>query len=491
VANAKRNLDKLIKQASKYGPEFLSPEQQFLRTANHLIYANYPTLWCKEAIGFDPDPWQAEFIDAQDEQVICCTARQSGKTTATAAKVLHHVLHRPKATVLLVAPAIPQATEFRLRLEEHMRVLQVKPETSADNKRELKFDNGSRIVIIAADKDTVRGYTPTMIVEDEARGISEEVHEALKGSLLVSRGQFIMLSTPGGMRGNFAEVWHNQPDWRKFKASIWENPRVKDPEKRRKSYEDGGRLWWFQQEYECSFIASAQGLVYPFDPKKNVAQQMARPESEGWQYVLGIDYGFTDATAYVVLGWRRDDPHVYVIESLERTKLLAAEAAEIANTFSKKYPFARMVGDISARGYVEEARRRFRLPLEAAEKHNKRGYLDLMASDLRSGFIKVCPGNDALTDEWKQIPWDEEREMPMDGYKDHLSDACLYAWRATCHYLEQARQPGPKPGTPEALAAEAEEMLQERIREVTKPQNDWWEEGDAQWLVQDESPVWN
>jgi hypothetical protein len=373
-----------------------------------------------------------------------------------------------------------------VRLDEHLRALDVQPEVKEDNKRTLVFSNRSRVIIVAADKDTVRGYTPTMVIEDEAARIPETVHEALKGSLLVSQGQHILLSTPDGLRGNFAQLWHEpNSGWRRFSATAWQNPRVKRSalEKKRAEYEALGRLWWFEQEYECSFVASAQGLVYPFDKTKNVSP--ALPIDHRWQFVLGIDYGYTESTAFVVLGWQPDDPHVYLIESFKKRGLLAPEAAEITHGLTRKYPFTRIVGDAGGLGkpYVEEARRRFGLPIVPSEKNNKRGYIELMVSDLKGGLLKVFPGNEAALDEWAHLPWDEEREMPASGYEDHLSDAALYAWRAACHYLERERVSRPAKGTVAALQLEAEEMLEARIRDVTKEGGEWWQAEDEKAVV--------
>lgn len=465
-----------------------------------LRHLHDPVSWCREALKFELDPWQAAFVGARELQILVNVARQAGKTTTAAAKVLHRAIFFPGSVILLVAPAVPQAHEFRARLDEHLRVLDLKPDVREDNKRTLVFDNRSRVIIVAADKDTTRGYTPDMIIEDEAARIPIDVHEALKGSLLVSQGQHILLSTPDGMRGNFAELWHEpESGWRKFHATAYDNPRVKKEtlEKKKAEYEALGRLWWFEQEYLGSFVASAQGLVYPYEKKKNAAPNLMPPHKRGWQFVLGIDYGFTDSTAFVVLGWQADDPHVYVIESFDKKGLLAGDAATLTRSLTTRYPFARVVGDTSGfgKGYVEEARKRFHLPIEPAEKNNKRGYIELMVSDLKSGFLKVFPGNEGLLDEWKHLPWDEEREMPADGYKDHLADACLYAWRAACHYLERVRTPRPKKGTREALLLEAEEMLEARITEVSADKGEWWDEtaakseAEVEWLEEHNRPA--
>lgn len=385
-----------------------------------------------------------------------------------------------------------QANELRRKIDDHLMNLrdpEFRPVT--DNAKEIEFPNGARIVLVAADQDTVRSFSAvTMIIEDESAAVPDDVYEAMEPMLLVSDGQHILLSTPMGLQGHFARIWHDGGDtWERYEVTVWSNPRV--PQARIQAIRDEkerlGRLWKFQQEYECSFIAAAQGLVYPYDPKKNAATAMSLDAKYGWQFVLGVDYGFNDSTAYVVLGWQRDDPHVYVVESFKKRGLLAPEAAEIALALTKKYPFARMVGDSGGlgKGYIEEARRRYRLPMESAEKNNKRGYIELMASDIRAGLLKVMPNNKDLLDEWGKLPWDEEREMPMDGYEDHISDAALYAWRATYAYLEEVRRAPPKPGTREALLEEAERMLEDRIAKVTKPKTEWWDaepdDGGAGW----------
>lgn len=456
------------------------------RVLHQLTHSVDPVLFCQEALDFNPDPWQATLLRTTRRRIIVNVARQTGKSHTAAAKAVHKAVYTPKSLTVIVAPALAQSKELRRKVEDHMRKLkEITAKTVTDNQREMEFSNGSRIIVVAADEATIRGYTPDLIIEDEAAQVADPIYNALEPSLLVSRGQYILLSTPKGLKGHFADIWQNGTSWEKYEVTSWQNPRVAPGtlEALKAEKTAMGQLWWFQQEYECSFIAAAQGLVYPFDPKKNACPRIPTADHRGWQYVLGIDYGFNDSTAFTVIGWQQDDPTLYVIESLAKREMLATEAAELAHHFAKKYPFARMVGDTSGfgKGYVEEARRRFRLPIEAAEKNNKRGYIELMASDLRAGLIKVFPGNEGLIQEWQTLPWDEDREKPMDGYVDHQADATLYAWRAACHYLEEIRKPGPKKGTPEHDEAEAAAMFQAHIDKIARAKDDWWDEKDAEW----------
>ncbi len=488
MANEKRNLDRLLRSTPQRPEKQKTPEEILLDMALAMRHASDPVTFSAERLKFTPDPWQARLLRSRSRKIIVNVARQNGKSDTAAVKAVHRAVFHPKSLILIVAPAIPQAAELRRKVDDHLRQLRdIQSKAVADNKRELELSNGSRIVILAADEDTVRSYTADLIIEDESATVPDAVFEAMKPMLLVRQGQHILLGTPKGLRTHhFPDIWHDEKsDWEKYQVTAWDNPRVTkwDLEQMREEATRLGRLWVFQQEYECSFIAAAQGLVYPFTPSKNTTVRLDLAERHGWQFVLGIDYGYTDSTAFVVLGWQPNDPNVYVIESMDKTGLTPAEAAELALAYTKKYPFARMVGDVGGlgKGYVEEARRRFRLPIEAAEKNNKRGYIEIMAGDMRAGLLKVFPGNERLLDEWGKLPWDEEREMPADGHKDHLSDACLYAYRATLHYLEEVRKNPPARGTPEADKAEAEEMFAARMRDVTKAGKPWWSEGEEGW----------
>jgi hypothetical protein len=488
MPNEKRNLDRLVRSAQQASEPTKTKEQQVESVYQRLLHKLDPVAFSVEALRFVPDDWQKKLLRSRARKIIVNVARQNGKSDTAAVKAVHMAVFNPGSLTLVVAPALPQAAELRRKIDDHLRQLKdiVSVKAVTDNKRELEFDNKSRIVILAADEDTVRSYTADLIIEDESATVTDAVFEAMKPMLLVRRGQHILLGTPKGLKTHhFPDIWHDEAsEWEKYLVTAWDNPRVtkSDLAAMREEALRLGRLWVFQQEYECSFTAAAQGLVYPFTPGLNTSPALVR-DNRWWQYVLGIDYGFSDSTAYVVMGWQKDDPHVYVVETIEKRGLLAPEAAEIALQLTKKYPFARMVGDMGGfgKGYVEEARRRFKLPIVAAEKNNKRGYIELMASDLRAGLLKVMPGNDGLLEEWQKLPWDESREMPADGHKDHLADAALYAWRATCHYLEEIRKAKPVAGSDEAYQAEAEDIFDRHLREAVKPESDWWEEGDEKW----------
>jgi hypothetical protein len=446
----------------------------------HQIHKFDPVEFAQEALEFDPDEKQQHALRCKKDRIVLNWARQRGKSDIVALRALHRAVFFPRSMIIIVSASEDQALEVMRKVNAHRRNMDLEGKPLEDNKGSIELPNRSRIIALPASVGTIRGYSAVdLLIEDEAGEVPDDLHETIKPMLQVSNGTMFLMGTPKGPKGHFAEIWqHGGPEWEKSQSTAWENPRVRRAllERERAHCEKLGKALWFQQEYECAFIATGSGLVYPFDRARNASERL-RTDIGGWQFVLGIDYGYTESTAFVVLGWQRHDPNVYVVESFKREKLTPSQAAEVALGLTKKYPFARIVGDVGGlgKGYVEEARRRFQLPIAPAQKNDKRGYIDLLVGDLRAGLVKVMPGNDDLLKEWNTLPWDEERSAPAADYEDHLADACLYAWRETRGYLERARASALQPGSPEALAAEAEAMLDRRLNEVTRPPAEWWD----------------
>jgi len=229
-----------------------------------------------------------------------------------------------------------------------------------------------------------------------------------------------------------------------------------------------------KQLLEGLWIRDSGGLVYP-TPEISIIEKA--PECS--DHILGIDYGFTDSTAFCILGWREHDKTVYILESFKQAGLTPSAAAEIALDLEKRYRFAQIVGDIGGlgKGYAEEARSRFGLPIIPADKNNKRGYIDLLNGDLANGHLKIVRGSNAdLIQEMRELPWDKERKHPEPGFEDHLCDAMLYGWRACRAFLAEPKAEQPAYGTSEYFAMERKRIEDQIEADYLKSQKEWWDE---------------
>lgn len=190
------------------------------------------------------------------------------------------------------------------------------------------------------------------------------------------------------------------------------------------------------------WIRDSGGLVYRYDDTRNSIDKPPVCTRK----LLGLDFGVTDDCAFVVLGWRENDPTVYVLEAFRRSDTLPHEAAAVVRELEQRHRFIRIVGDIGGLGkpYAEEMRRRHHIPVEPADKVNKRGFISLLNGDLERGRVKVTRGLcDDLTKEWAELPWHEDRTKESPGFENHCSDATLYAWRAANAFFEKAEDDGP------------------------------------------------
>lgn len=220
------------------------------------------------------------------------------------------------------------------------------------------------------------------------------------------------------------------------------------------------------------WIRDGAGLVYAhFDEARNLIEEA--PPLETW--MLGLDFGVNDANALTVLGWREHDPNVYVLESYRKKGLVDAVADEV-EALQKRYPIALIVGDTGGMGklFAEELVQRRGLAIQPAEKSNKLGFISLMNSDLALGRIKiVARGCADLLAEWVELPWHTSRLKEAEGFDNHASDSCLYAWRSSLAYHERPEEPVPRPGTPEAGRAVEQGLLRATLDDLEREE---WEQ---------------
>lgn len=301
--------------------------------------------------------------------------------------------------------------------------------------------------------------------------------------------RFRAATNPDGIGAPWVLERYGIPEGKRIEAPIWKTSnrifmpaRAEDnPSIDLTAYEEalaamaGGRdgIKW-KQLREGLWIRDDEGLVYAFNPMLNRSKPIdieeERRRGTVWRFVLGIDYGFNDDCAFVVLGWREHERAIYVVESAHESGMLPEDAAQFALVLEQRYRFDKIVGDTGGLGkaYVEEGRQRFHLPVEAADKNNKRGYINLLNGALRSRQLLVLPGNEDLEREWNTLPWAEGKQKESDGFANHLADATLYGWRAATAFLEQ-----PAPPRRAALPpAEQERLEEERLaREIDREMN--------------------
>ena len=221
--------------------------------ADDLIYASDPVLWAREVLGFHPDPWQADLLRSRSKKIILNCSRQSGKSTVCAALGLHESIYRRPSFGLVIAPTQDQSSELMLKFDEFRGAVELPSDyLSTDTKLAVRFANGNRFIARPGSEKSARSFSAvTLLLEDEASRVLDDLYNSVRPMLAVSNGRHVIMSTPFGKRGHFHKIWSEERDlWESYEIPAEECPRI-TPEF---LAEEQRTNPWFEQEYHCKFM---------------------------------------------------------------------------------------------------------------------------------------------------------------------------------------------------------------------------------------------
>jgi hypothetical protein len=191
-----------------------------------LSYALDAALFARDRLLFEPDPWQEKMLRSSSRWIMLNCCRQSGKSTTTAVAALHQAIYDP-GLVLCVSPSLRQSRELFAKVIGFLKDLEPVEPLEEDNKSSCELSNGSRIVSLPGDPDTVRGYSaPKLVITDEAARVPDAMQAALAPMLAVSGGRQIDMSSPNGRRGYFFDNWEHGEGIERIKITGRQCPRI-------------------------------------------------------------------------------------------------------------------------------------------------------------------------------------------------------------------------------------------------------------------------
>lgn len=299
-------------------------------------------------------PHQRAYVADTARWKIWLAARQIGKSFAAAAEVAWDCLMQPGTTWLLVSAGQRQSQELCAKVKQWCQafdlVIASEGITDAQGeflKAEIALKNGSRIIAVPANPDTVRGYSANLLLDEFAfhRDASElwsavlpSITNPLRGDLKVR-----ILSTPNGQGGAgamFYRLWSAGGEiWSRHRTTIHDAAAAGlsvDIPTLRAAAADAD-TW--RQEFECEFIDAAR-VAFPYD----LIARCETPEaSMSWEspsspshlsYFCGIDIGsLRDPTVCLTLA-AEDSRHlvreVLILENMELADQVALLSPRIA-----------------------------------------------------------------------------------------------------------------------------------------------------------------
>jgi Terminase large subunit, T4likevirus-type, N-terminal len=221
--------------------------------ATRLLHTIDASMWARDVLHVDPDPWQAEIINARGEQRLILASRQSGKSWTTAVRATHEALFHAPAMVLVASPSESQSKELFRKITGFLGDIPDAPKATRRNETELELDNGSRLVAVPGSERTIRSKSAvTLLIIDEASRIEDALISAVTPMLATTDGDLIALTTPFGRRGWFYEQWSSGEGYERTTKTAADCPRITEAFLAKERKRLGPMM--YDQEYNCSFV---------------------------------------------------------------------------------------------------------------------------------------------------------------------------------------------------------------------------------------------
>lgn len=415
---------------------------------------------------------QKEYIThpAKLKAVLC--SRRAGKTYSSGVYLIKEAMENPGVSILylgltkesaksvifkdvvkqiLLDKGLTEGIDFHIKFSPPM----------------LEFANGSIIYISGADQNfkianNLLGNKYKLIVIDECQSWTQDlekiIYEILHPTTLDLGGTICMIGYPDlSVRKKKLPIFyavttgkHEGLKWELFKWNTLDNNK-KPPNatktvaeshiERLALIESQNPLYKKTPPYFANYLGEwfddLNRLVYKYDQDINCIDKLPSSEN-GYYYVMGLDLGFNDATAFIISAYSEYDKRLYFIDSFKKEGMIIDDVADKIQEFKDKYPIHTIVVDNASKQVVETLKQRHGHHMIAAEKQDKMHYINMMNSDLMTAIIKIV-GNkcEELKDEWRSCVYDEKNEKIIESAKNenHLADAALYAWRYSYNYL--------------------------------------------------------
>ena len=269
-----------------------------------------------EVEGFTPYTKQKEWIDHIEtdgiKYITLCCGRQVGKTLVAENLLLKWGLENNNAVIMFVSPIYSQARKVFQDIEKAMDGTPILVSSNKSN-YEMTLINGTKILFRSAERgDSLRGYTLTHLIVDEAAFIQDNIwNEILKPTILTKGKKVLFLSTPKGK--NYFYSLHLRgidPDQQQYitlQASSYDNPYISKEEldEAKKSLPED----IFRQEIMGEFVDSG-GEVFT-DIDRYCVLNNFQQKTPNKRYYGGIDFGRQED--YSVLTIIDDDGEVVFI----------------------------------------------------------------------------------------------------------------------------------------------------------------------------------
>jgi Terminase large subunit, T4likevirus-type, N-terminal/Terminase RNaseH-like domain len=371
-------------------------------------------------------------INSPKYRFVCAAlARRLGKTYISNI-IAQMVLLIPNLDVLIISPNY-SLSSISFELQRKL-IYTFDLEIVRDNLKDrvLELSNGSSIRLGSVGQvDSCVGRSYQLILFDEA-ALSADGEAAFNVSLRPTldrpNSKAIFISTPRGKKNWFSRFYARGyssefPEWCSIVADYRENERMseRDVQEARNSMSAAE----FEQEYMASFN-TYEGQIYALSTE-NVVEQL--PPGK-YEYFAGMDPGYRDPTAFVVLAYDTERDIFYVVDDyLEAEKSTSSHATAIKEMLMK-HPVDSIFIDPAAAQFAADLAYQYDIATIGAKKAVLEG-IAYCQTIVQQDRLKVLSHCNHVLDAFDQYQWDPNesliKEKPLHNDASHIADAVRYA----------------------------------------------------------------
>ena len=167
--------------------------------------------FASEAFQLELFPHQVQLVNATQRINLLIAGRGAGKSVAAQIKALHHACTRPNHLVMVISSGQRMSQDFGARIRDLLSASPLAEWIEQASTQEIRLKNGSRMVFLPANPDTIRGYHPrhrqsgqrgVTVILDEACFMpkGEEIRQAAEYALITApQGQMIIVTSPSSL----------------------------------------------------------------------------------------------------------------------------------------------------------------------------------------------------------------------------------------------------------------------------------------------------
>lgn len=420
-------------------------------TSDHII-EDLPTRFLKipiskylDHIGVDPLPSQIALINAVNKYRFVCAAlsRRQGKTYI--ANIIGQcVALVPGCDILIMSPNY-SLSQISWDLQRQL-IKTTGIKTVVDNKKDklLELENGSTVRMGSINQvDSSVGRSYDLIIFDEAALVDgrDAFERALRPTLDRPGARAIFISTPRGKTNWFAEYFDRgysdapeHKEWCSIKATYKDNPRMTEEDilEARSTMSEA----LFKQEYEADFN-TYDGQIWNLEDRHIVGHVDCPlsledvPSREDMDIIGGLDMGYKDHTAFVVIGYDfKNERFIVLDEYFENEKTTSQYAEGIKETLGPWDPDFIFIDAAAAQAKADLAYD-YAIVTSSAKKSVLDG-IGYVSSLVDNDKVYVMPHCKAVLNAFDGYMWDPNpnllKEKPSHkGTASHMADALRYA----------------------------------------------------------------